>query len=104
MDNAFDLVLTCGVLEYVELDEGLREIARVLKPGGKLVLIPMKPSLVGSVLKFLYKFNIHPLEDVRMVANEHFNIINSHKFSLKEPIGWSKTIFLFEKKLIPAIK
>ena len=104
MDNAFDLVLTCGVLEYVSLDEGLREIARVLKPGGKLVLIPIKPSLVGSVLEFLYKFKTHPLEDVRLVANEHFNIINSHKFSLKEPIGWSKTIFLCEKKLIPAIK
>ncbi len=100
-DNAFDLVLTCGVLEYVSLDEGLREIARVLKPGGKLVLIPIKPSLVGSVLKFLYKFKIHPLDDVRMVANEHFNIINSHNFSLKEPMGWSKMIFLFEKKLVP---
>ncbi len=103
-DNAFDLILTCGVLEYVPLDDGLREMARVLKPGGKLVLIPIKPSLVGSVLKFLYKFKIHPLDDVRMVANEHFDIINSHKFSLKEPMGWSKMIFLFEKKLVPVIE
>ena len=55
-DETFDLVLTCGVLEYVPLDEGLREMARVLKTGGKLVLIPVKPSFVGSVLEILYKF------------------------------------------------
>ena len=46
-DGAFDLVLTCGVLEYVSLDDGLKELARVLKKGAKLVLIPVKPSLVG---------------------------------------------------------
>ena len=97
-DGTFDLVLTCGVLEYVSLDDGLRELARVLRPGGKLVFIPVKPSLVGSVLEFLYKFKIHPVRHVRRVARRYFNIVGNHKFPVSEPIGWSKSIFLLEKK------
>ncbi len=96
-DESFDLILTCGVLEYVPLDDGLREMARVLKTGGKLVLIPVKPSLVGSVLEFLYKFKIHRLEDVRRIAVRYFTIVGNHEFPIKEPIAWSKTIFLLEK-------
>ena len=96
--KTFDLVLTCGVLEYVSLEDGLREMARVLKPGGKLVFIPVKPSLVGTVLEFLYKFKIHPVKDVRKISRRYFNIIGNHKFPVSEPIGWSKSIFLLEKK------
>lgn len=96
-DAAFDLILTCGVLEYVSLDDGLREMARVLKPGGRLVLIPVKPSLVGSVLELLYKFKIHPKEKVRRVAQKYFEILGNHKFPISEPIAWSKTIFLLRK-------
>lgn len=97
-DNSFDLILTCGVLEYVSLNEGLKELSRVLKPGGKLVLIPVKPSLVGSVLEFLYKFKIHPVENVRKISQRYFKIVGNHKFPVTEPIGWSKSIFLLEKK------
>ncbi|MGD9562214.1 MAG: class I SAM-dependent methyltransferase [Pyrinomonadaceae bacterium] len=96
-EDTFDLVLTCGVLEYVSLDDGLREMSRVLKPGGRLVFIPVKPSLVGSVLEFLYKFKLHPVKDVRRVSRRYFNIVSEHEFPVSEPIGWSKSIFLLEK-------
>ena len=49
-DETFDLVLTCGVLEYVPLDDGLKEFARVLRTGAKLVLIPLSLDF-GSVLE-----------------------------------------------------
>ncbi|NNE97659.1 MAG: class I SAM-dependent methyltransferase [Pyrinomonadaceae bacterium] len=97
-DAFFDTVLTCGVLEYIPLDEGLREMARVLKPGSKLVLIPIKPSIVGSVLEFLYKFNAHPIKDVKRVAQKYFNVLGDFRFPITEPISWSKMIFLLEKK------
>src|SRR5882757_9704099 len=67
-DGTFDLVLMCGVLEYTPLDEGLSEAARVLKQGAPLVFLPVKPSIVGSVLELLYNFKIHPLEEVRVAA------------------------------------
>ena len=97
-DETFDLVLSCGVLEYVPLDDGLREMARVLKTGAKLVFIPVKPSFVGAVLEILYNFKIHPIKNVRKISQRYFNIVGRHKFPITEPIGWSKTIFLLEKK------
>ncbi len=97
-DESFDLILTCGVLEYIPLNDGMKELARVLKPGGKLVLLPVKPSLVGSVLKILYKFKIHSVENVRNISQKYFKIVGDYKFPLTEPMGWSKMIFLLEKK------
>jgi ubiquinone/menaquinone biosynthesis C-methylase UbiE len=96
-DDTFDLILTCGVLEYVSLDDGLKELARVLKTGGKLVFIPVKPSFVGSVLEFLYNFKIHPIADVKRISQRYFKIVGNHEFPIAEPIGWSKTVFLLEK-------
>jgi ubiquinone/menaquinone biosynthesis C-methylase UbiE len=97
-DDTFDLVLMCGVLEYTPLDDGLRETARVLKKGAKLVLVPVKPSIVGSVLELLYNFKIHPLKSVRTAALQYFNIVGRYEFPITEPIAWSKIIFLLEKK------
>ncbi|MBX3292154.1 MAG: class I SAM-dependent methyltransferase [Acidobacteria bacterium] len=97
-DETFDLLLMCGVLEYTPLDDGLREAARVLKKGAPLVFLPVKPSIVGSVLELLYKFKTHPLKKVRETASEYFNISGNFEFPITEPISWSKTIFLLEKK------
>jgi ubiquinone/menaquinone biosynthesis C-methylase UbiE len=97
-DETFDLVLMCGVLEYTPLDDGLSEAARILKHGAPLVFLPVKPSMVGSVLELLYNFKIHPLEKVRTAAARYFNILGNYEFPITEPISWSKTIFLLEKK------
>ena len=96
-EESFDIVLSCGVLEYVPLDDGLRELARVLRTGGRLVLLPVKPSLVGSVLEIIYNFKIHPIEDVRKISQRYFKIVGDYKFPIAEPIAWSKAIFLLEK-------
>ena len=97
-DETFDLVLTCGVLEYVSLEEGLQEFARILKTGAKLILIPVKPSFVGSVLEILYNFKIHSIEETREIAHRYFKIVGDYNFPITEPIGWSKMIFLLEKR------
>lgn len=97
-DDTFDLLLMCGVLEYTPLDDGLREAARVMKPGAKLVFLPVRPSVIGSVLEILYNFKTHPIEKVRDTASVYFNILGNYKFPRTELIAWSKTIFLLEKK------
>ncbi len=97
-DETFDLILTCGVLEYISLEEGLEEFARVLKTGAKLILIPVKPSFVGSVLEILYNFKTHSLEETREIAARYFEVVGDYDFPITEPIGWSKMIFLLEKK------
>jgi len=95
-DDTFDLVMMCGVLEYTPVDDGLREAARVMKKGAPLV--PVKQSLVGSVLQLFYNFKIHKLADVRSLAKQYFNVVGNYEFPVTEPISWSKTIFLLEKK------
>ncbi|MBX7173980.1 MAG: class I SAM-dependent methyltransferase [Pyrinomonadaceae bacterium] len=97
-DGKFDIVLTCGALEYVPLDQGINELARVLKKDGILVLIPVRQSLVGSMLEVLYNFKIHSIEEVKKAAAHHFKMVGNHKFPITEPIGWSKTSFLLQKK------
>lgn len=99
-EGTFDMVMTCGVLEYVSLDDGLKELSRVLKPNGKLVLLPVKAGIVGSMLEILYNFKIHPLNDVKRVSTQYFDIVGNHEFPINEPISWSKTIFLLEKKAV----
>lgn len=97
-DSSCDAILTCGALEYVPLEDGLREMARVLKPNGKLILIPIRPSIIGTFLEFLYSFKTVPIEKINETSQKYFKIIGSHKFPFTEPIGWSKNIFLLQKK------
>ena len=97
-DNTFDLVLSCGAMEYVPLENGLAEIARILKVGGKLIFIPVKPSVVGSVLEVIYRFKTHRLEEVEQTALRYFSILGTHSFPALEPMGWSKSVFLLEKR------
>ncbi|MEO6289644.1 MAG: bifunctional demethylmenaquinone methyltransferase/2-methoxy-6-polyprenyl-1,4-benzoquinol methylase UbiE [Ginsengibacter sp.] len=55
-DNSFDAVTVAfGVRNFEDLERGLSEIKRVLKPGGKVVILEFsKPSL--PVVKNLYHF------------------------------------------------
>ena len=97
-DGTFDVILMCGVLEYAPLEAGLGEAARVLKHGARLVLLPVKPSVVGSVLEVLYNFKTHRPEDVRSAAARYFDLVGIDKFPITQPIAWSKMIFIFERK------
>lgn len=58
-DNSFDAVTVAfGVRNFQQLEKGLQEIRRVLKPGGKLVILefsrPTKP-IISSVYNFYMK-------------------------------------------------
>jgi ubiquinone/menaquinone biosynthesis C-methylase UbiE len=97
-DETFDYILTCGALEYVPLGDGLRELSRVLKPNGTLVFLPVRPSIVGSMLEFLYNFKTHSIAEVMRLSQTHFHLVGDYKFPISEPIGWSKKLFLLVKK------
>ncbi|MBK7394337.1 MAG: hypothetical protein IPI64_13730 [Chloracidobacterium sp.] len=60
--------------------------------------MPVKPSVVGTVLELLYNFKTHKKAAVRTAAAKYFNIVGNYEFPIIEPIAWSKTIFLLEKK------
>jgi ubiquinone/menaquinone biosynthesis C-methylase UbiE len=96
-DELLDLVVTSGALEYVNLADGLSELARVIAPGGHLLHLPIHPSLIGVVLEILFRFKSHPPKAVKEETEKHFRIIHQYHFAKQEPIGWSKTAILAQK-------
>lgn len=61
-DDKFDLLFNCYMLDllsFEKIDAVLEEFKRVLKPGGKLVLVNMTEgkSLVSQTYKMLYKIS-----------------------------------------------
>ena len=66
-DNSFDLVICHNVLEYVPDKEIiLRELARVLKPGGKLSIV--KHNLMGRILAYAV-FSDNPSAALNLLEN-----------------------------------
>lgn len=96
-DEAFDLVVTSGVLEYVSLDEGLSELARVISPGGYLLQLPMRPSPVTTLLEMLFRFKAHPLQDVHETTDRYFQDASHYRFPPFHAIGWSRATVLAQK-------
>jgi ubiquinone/menaquinone biosynthesis C-methylase UbiE len=96
-DDAFDLVVTSGVLEYLQLGEGLGELSRVLAPGGYLLFVPVRPSPATRLLEIMFRFKAHPPEAVAEHTRRFFNVIEHYRFPPLEPIGWTKSVVLAQK-------
>ena len=96
-NHAFDLVVTSGVLEYVPLDEGLSELARVISPGGHLLQLPMRPSLVTTLLEMLFRFKTHPPREVAETTDRYFQVASHYSFPRLHAIGWSRSALLARK-------
>jgi ubiquinone/menaquinone biosynthesis C-methylase UbiE len=93
-DESVDLVVTSGALEYVKLEDGINELARVIARGGHLLHLPIQPSPVGTLLEILFRFKSHPPKHVKEQTQRHFRIVHQYRFPRKEAIGWSKTAIL----------
>lgn len=87
---SFDVLVTCGVLEYVPLDQGLAELARVVRPGGWMLHLPVRPSLVGRVLERAYRFRTMDPAQVARETGRWFEVVRVDRFRPHEPIAWSK--------------
>src|SRR5882762_3903243 len=97
-DNSLDLVVTSGALEYVPLDEGMSELARVIMPGGHLLHIPCRrPSLATTFLEILFRFKSHPRKEILNQTERHFRMVHEYRFPPLQVIGWSKTAMLAQK-------
>ncbi len=96
-DNSFEMIVTSGVLEYVSLGEGFRELARVLAVGGHLLHLPVRPSLASRFLELLFHFKTHPPHEVEANTSRYFNIISHHRFPRFHVIGWTKSAVVSQK-------
>jgi ubiquinone/menaquinone biosynthesis C-methylase UbiE len=97
-DNSLDLVVTSGALEYVPLDEGMSELARVIGPGGHLLHIPCRRSSPATTfLEILFRFKSHPRKEILKQTDRHFRMVHEYRFPPLQVIGWSKTAMLAKK-------
>lgn len=96
-DESFDVVVTSGVLEYVPLEEGFTELARVIAPGGYFLHLPMRPSVATRFLELLFRFKTHPPDDLAETTDRHFQVVSHYHFPPFQIIGWSKTAVLAHK-------
>jgi len=97
-DESFDFVMTSGVLEYLPLGDGLKEMARVLAPGGLLFFVPVRPSPLTRLLEVMFSFKAHPPSEVDETTRRFFRVIEQHRFAPHEPIGWTKSLLLAQKQ------
>jgi len=71
-DNSFDLAMVAfGVRNFEDMDKGLKEILRILKPGGTLLILEFSNPRrfpIKQLYKF-YSFNILPIIG-RLVSND----------------------------------
>ena len=96
-DDSFDLVVTSGALEYVPLQEGLTELARVIAPGGHLLHLPCRPSPASTVLEILFRFKSYSPKEVHRNTLRHFRVVHHYRFAPHEIIGWSKSAIMAQK-------
>ncbi len=96
-DNSFDMVVTSGALEYVPLQDGMNELARVIDSGGHLLHIPCRPSPASTFLEILFRFKHHPPREVLRNTERHFQLLHHYRFPPLQIIGWSKSAILAQK-------
>ena len=97
-DNSLDLVVTSGALEYVPLNEGMAEIARVIAPGGHMLHLPCRPTPASTFLEILFRFKSHPRPQILAETDQHFRMVHEYRVPPLHIIGWSKTAMLAQKR------
>lgn len=64
-EGSFDWVFASGVLEYArDINQGVKELSRYLRPGGTLVTIPMRDNVIGKTLRRFMGFKIHSADEI----------------------------------------
>ena len=96
--ESFDFIATSGALEYVPLATGLGELARVLRPGGYILHLPVRPAPASTFLEILFRFKTHPPAVVDAATERYFQIISRHRFPPLDVIGWTKHAILAQKQ------
>jgi SAM-dependent methyltransferase len=70
-DAYFDTIVCGWVLEHLpDPDPGLRELARVLQPGGKLLLLVTEDTLTGSMCSRMWHCRTHNRAELKRIATD----------------------------------
>jgi ubiquinone/menaquinone biosynthesis C-methylase UbiE len=96
--ESFDFIATSGALEYVPLGDGLGELSRVLKPGGYLFHLPVRPAPASKFLELLFRFKTHPPQEINANTERYLRIVSRYHFPPTDIIGWTKFALVAQKQ------
>ena len=90
LDEKFDMVISCGMIEYVDFRNLAKELRLILKPNGKLLLLISRRSLLNFfVVKLYWKGNIYSETEIReILETEHYKNIEICELSNKYFENW----------------
>ncbi len=64
-ENSFDGIFVSGALEYVPLQETIRRLVRLLRPGGLFFNLGMRRSPAGAILSMMYGVKPYRIAEMR---------------------------------------
>ncbi|MBI2487075.1 MAG: class I SAM-dependent methyltransferase [Deltaproteobacteria bacterium] len=96
-DEKFDLVVTCGVLEYVYPEDTIKNLADYLKPSGYFFNSPVKDNIFGKLLGTAFVFKPYSQERIiQAFTSCGFNLLKLLKIPIQYlPASLMKEGYLF---------
>lgn len=98
-ERDFDLIITGGVLEYVEIKQAVQNLARYLRSSGYFLNSPVRDNLLGNLLAKLFGFTPHSSEkNISAFEQNGLKLKESIKIPFQYfPICLIKSAHIFKK-------
>jgi ubiquinone/menaquinone biosynthesis C-methylase UbiE len=80
VDESFDMVASSAAMEYLpDVEEGISECGRILRPGGRILIISTRDTFMGKVIAALWRNKtlepIYVKECMRRAGIEHIETL-----------------------------
>lgn len=98
-ERSYDCVAVSGALEHVPLEESVRRLTRLLKPGGVFFNLWVRRNPVGAVLGMVYRFRPYSVPEMRRAcANAGLADIRVLRLSVEDfPANLSRIAIIARK-------
>ncbi len=94
-DASFDMVMAAHVLEHLpQPDRALKEMVRVLRPGGRLFICMTRRSLFGMLIQMRWRtWAVTEPQGIAWLRGCRLSDIGLSRISLGRLAGWGSTAF-----------
>lgn len=95
-NKKFNLIVTAGVLEYVPLEETVRNLSRFLIPGGYFFNSPVRDTIWGRIICKLFACKPHGDRNIQVFEENGFKLEKAIEVP-KNPSASFKDAHIFKK-------
>lgn len=92
LNEQFDLIITGGVLEYVNMNKAIKNLEKYLSKNGLFLNVAVSDNILGQIVGKAWKFiPKSQKENVNVFTNNNFKLLKTLSFPL------TKKAYLFKK-------